>query len=51
VKTVRRTVVTLEHGCFQARETVRQQTTTDGQRVLERSAQLADLVPRRARLI
>jgi hypothetical protein len=49
VKTVRRTVVTLEHGCFQARETVRQQTTTDGQRVLERSAQLADLVPRGGR--
>ena len=48
-KTSRRTVVSLEHGCFQAREIVRQQTTAEGHQVLQRSAQLAELVPRGAR--
>jgi hypothetical protein len=45
VKTKRRAVVTLKHGCFQARETVRAKITSNGQRVMQRSAVLANLVP------
>jgi len=48
LKTARRTVVSLKHGRFQACETVRQ-AAGDGPPVPGRSAQLADIVPARAR--
>ncbi len=47
-KTVRRTVVSLNHGRFQARETVRQ-AAGDGRAAPGRSAELAEIVPSGAR--
>ena len=47
-KTSHRTVVSLEHGRFQAREVVRQHTD-DGDRVIQRSTQLADMVAKGSR--
>jgi len=49
LKTARRTVVSLEHGRFQAREIVRHQTTSAGEHVVQHSQHLAELVPRGGR--
>lgn len=48
LKTTRRTVVSLNHGRFQAHETVRQHTTDEGQRITRHSTELGGArVPRR----
>ncbi len=47
-KTSRRTVVSLEHGCFQAREIVREETQ-NGRTGLQRSARLTGLVAKGSR--
>ena len=46
LKTTHRTVVSLNLGRFQAHETVRQHTTAEGQRIVQHSTELGQLVPR-----
>jgi hypothetical protein len=46
LKTTRRTVVSLNHGRFQAHETVRQCTTPEGRQITQHSAEVGGLVPR-----
>jgi hypothetical protein len=46
LKTTQRTVVSLNHGRFQAHETVRQHTTAEGQQITQHSTELGQLVPR-----
>jgi hypothetical protein len=46
LKTTRRTVVSLSHGRFHARETIRQHMTAEGQRITGHSTELRGLVPR-----
>lgn len=48
LKTSRRTVVSLEHGCFQAREVVREEIR-DGRPELQRSARLTGVVAKGSR--
>jgi hypothetical protein len=47
-KTAQRTVVSLQHGCFQAREVVRQQTQNAGT-AIQRSTKLSNLVAKGSR--